>query len=62
MLVDFGAEFTPPIDDAHRVCQVSIWPWKVYVDGVFNAHGDGIGTPLESLKGIKFEHSFKLGF
>lgn len=62
VLVDFGAKFTPLIDDAHRVCQVSIWPWKVYVDGASNAHEVGIGIVLESPRGIKFKHSLKLDF
>lgn len=62
VLADFVAEFIPLVDDAHRVCQVSIRPWKVYVDGASNAHRAGIGILLKSSKGIKLEHSLKLGF
>ena len=50
VLADFIVEFTLPIGDVHRVCQVSIWPWKMYVDGVSNAHEAGIGIVLESLE------------
>lgn len=62
VLANFVAKYTPPVDDAHRVCQVSVRPWKVYVDGVSNAHGAGIGIILKSLEGIKLECSLKLGF
>lgn len=52
VLVDFIAEFTSPVDDVHRVYQVSIRPWKMYVDGASNARGARIGIVLESLEGI----------
>ena len=62
MLADFVAEFTPAIGDAHRVCQVLVQPWKVYVDGASNVWGSRIGIVLESPEGIRVEHSLKLGF
>ena len=62
VLVDFIAELTPPNGNEHRVCHVAVWPWKVYVDGVFNAHGARIGIVLESPEGIKLEYSLRLGF
>ena len=58
----FAAKHTPPVDDAHRVCQVSVRPWKVYVDGASNAHRAGIGIVLESLEDMKLEYLLRLGF
>ena len=60
--MDFVAKYTSPVDDAHRVCQVSVRPWKVYVDRASNAHRAGIGIVLESLEDIKLEYSLRLGF
>ena len=37
VLVDFVAEFTLAVRNAHRVCQVSIHAWSFYVDGASNA-------------------------
>ena len=36
--------------------------WKVYVDGVANQRGSGVGLVLVSLKSITIEKSLKLGF
>ena len=62
MLADFMAEFTLVVGDAHRVYQVSVQPWKVDVDGASNARGSGVGIVLESPKGMRVEHSLRLGF
>lgn len=62
VLADFVAEFTPEIGDAHRVCQESVRPWKMYVNRASNAQGFGIGIVIESPEGIKVEHSLKLCF
>ena len=62
MLADFVVKFTPTIEDAHRVCQVSVRAWKVYMDRGSNAWGFGIGMVLESSEGIRVEHSLGLGF
>ena len=37
VLVDFVAEFTPSASGTNRVCQISVWPWQVYMDGASNA-------------------------
>ena len=42
-MADFMAELMPTVRDAYKVCQVSIWAWKIYVDGAFSAQGIGIG-------------------
>ena len=62
VLADFIEELTPPNGNEHRVCHVTVWPWKVYVDGASNAHGARIGIVLESLEGIQLECSLRLGF
>lgn len=62
VLVDFIVEFTPSVNDAHRVYQVLVRPWKIYVNAAANARGAEIGIVLESPKGLKIEHSLRLGF
>ena len=37
-------------------------PWKVYVDGVANHRGSGVGMVLISLEKITIEKSLRLGF
>ena len=37
-------------------------PWKVYVDGVANHKGSGVGLVLVSPKKITIEKSLRLGF
>ena len=37
-------------------------PWRVYVDGVANHRGSGVGLVLISLKRIIFEKFLRLGF
>ena len=34
----------------------------MYVNGVFNAWGSGVGVVLESPKGIRLEKSLRFGF
>ena len=56
MLGDFVAKFTPSTSGTDRVCQISVQPWQLYIDGASNARGVGIGIILVSLKGIRLEH------
>ena len=44
------------------VCPVEVIPWKVFVDGASSALGVGVGIIVITLKGIRLEHSFRLGF
>ncbi|XP_075675052.1 uncharacterized protein LOC142644294 [Castanea sativa] len=37
-------------------------PWKVFVDGASNTAGAGAGIVVITPKGLKLEHSFRLGF
>ena len=37
-------------------------PWKVFVDGASSAMGAGAGIVIITPKGIRLEHSFRLGF
>lgn len=62
VLVDFVAEFTPSSGTSLIVCQVTIRQWKVYVDGVPNSRGLGVGVLLESPGGVRLEKSLRLGF
>lgn len=36
--------------------------WQMYVDGASNCRGTGVGIFLISLKGIRVEKLFRLGF
>jgi len=36
-VLDFVAKFTPSASGTNRVCQFSVWPWQVYMDGASNA-------------------------
>ena len=62
VLIDFVAEFTPIKQEPNGVYSVSVLPWKVYVNGAFNAWGAGIGIVVMSPEGVKLEHSLRLGF
>ena len=62
VLADFVIEFTHSASNANRVYQVFVKPWQVYVDGASNAWGAEIGQVLVSPKGIKLNHSLRLGF
>ena len=44
------------------ICHVDLHPWKVFVDDTSSATGAGAGIVIITPKGIKLEHSFKLGF
>ncbi|XP_075649957.1 uncharacterized protein LOC142620478 [Castanea sativa] len=44
------------------VCHIEVLPWKVFVDSASNALGVGAGIVVITPKGIKLEHSFRLGF
>ena len=61
VLADFIAEFIPK-NDGKVICNAEIRPWKVFVDGASNAMGDGAGIVIITPKGIRLEHSFRLGF
>ena len=61
-MVDFMVEFAPAVRDTHRVCQVSIPTWRLYVDGASNAWVFGIRIVLESPGVIRVEHLLRLGF
>ena len=61
VLADFIAEFTPK-NDGKVICSAEIRPWRVFVDGASNAMGAGAGIVIITPKGIRLEHSFKLGF
>ena len=61
VLVDFVAEFSPR-KEIEVICHVDLHPWKVFVDDASSATGAGAGIVIITSKGIKLEHSFKLGF
>lgn len=55
-------KFTPASRGACGVHQILIQPWKIYVDGALNVQCFGVEVVLESLEGIRVEHSLGLGF
>ena len=61
VLADFIAEFSPK-NDGGMVCHMENHPWRVFVDGVSSAIRAGVGIVIITLKGIRLEHSFRLGF
>ena len=61
VLADFIAEFSPR-SEGEMVCHVECCPWRVFVDGASSAMGAGAGIVIITLKGIRLEHSFRLGF
>ena len=61
VLVDFVAEFSLR-SEVEVVCHMEVHPWKVFVDGASSAMGAGAGIVIITPKGIKLEHSFRLGF
>ena len=61
VLVDFITEFSPKNDEG-MVCHVENRPWRVFVDGASSAMGAGAGIIIITPKGIRLEHSFRLGF
>lgn len=62
VLANFVVKFSSTSGDACKVCQISIWPWKFYVDGALNTWDSDIVIVLESPEGVRIEHSLKLGF
>ena len=44
------------------VCHVDVHPWKVFVDGASSAMRAGARIVIITLKGIRLDHSFRLGF
>ena len=44
------------------ICHVDLHPWKVFVDDASSATGARAEIVIITPKGIKLEHSFKLGF
>ena len=61
VLADFIAEFSPR-SEGEMVCHVECCSWRVFVDGASSAMGAGAGIVIITLKGIRLEHSFRLGF
>jgi len=61
VLADFVAKFSSR-GVKEMVCPVEVIPWKVFVDGASSALGVGVGIIVITLKGIRLEHSFRLGF
>ena len=61
VLADFVVEFSTK-GGKEIVFPVRVIPWKVFVDGASNALGVEAGIVIITLEGIKFEHSFRLGF
>lgn len=61
-LADFVTEFAPSPETLLTICQVTIRPWKLYVDGMSNAWGSRVRIFLESPEGMRLEKSLRLGF
>ncbi|XP_075669925.1 uncharacterized protein LOC142639661 [Castanea sativa] len=61
VLADFVAEFSLR-KEMEVICHVDVLPWKVFVDGASNATGAGAGIVIITPKGIRLEHSLRLGF
>ena len=74
VLADLIAEFVEPLIeivveeqnmDGKSVGTISVQGplrWKVYIDGVVNQMGSGVGLVLISLEKITIEKSLRLGF
>ena len=61
VLADFVTEFSSK-NTEEIVCHVETRPWTVFVDGASNALGVSAGIVIVTPKGIRLEHSFRLGF
>ena len=61
VLADFVAEFSPR-EGKEMIYPIEVVPWKVFMDGASNTLGAGARLIVITPKGIKLEHSFKLGF
>ena len=55
------AKFSPR-NEGEMVYHVEYFPWKVFVDGASSAMGADGGIMIITPKGIRLEHSFRLGF
>lgn len=62
MLVDFVGEFTPVEKGRSGIYNISLLPWRVFMDGASNARGARIGIVIMSSEGVNLEHSLRLGF
>ena len=74
VLVDLVAEFTKPkieklssgenVDEklVGTISQYYLLTWEVYVDGVSNQKGSGVGLVLVSLEKVVIEKSLRLDF
>ena len=61
VLADFVAEFSPR-REMEVICHVDCRLWKVFVDGASSATRAGARIVIITPKGIRLEHSFRLGF
>ena len=61
VLADFVAEFSPK-NNIGMVCHVENRAWMVFVDGASSAMGASARIVIITPKGIRLEHSFRLGF
>ena len=62
MLVDFVVKFTLTMSNMAQFSLVLLRSWQVYMDGAFNARGDGVGIVLVSPEGIRLKHPLRLSF
>ena len=62
ILADFVMEFTStePIETTQLASDLPIW--RLFMDGVANAHGSGADLILTSPDGIDVEYALKFGF
>ena len=61
VLADFIVEFSLK-GGREMICPMEVIPWKIFVDGASSALGAGARILVITPKGIKLEHSFRLGF
>ena len=61
VLADFDAEFSPR-EGKETICNIEVILWRVFMDGASSASEAGAGVMVITSEGIKFEHSFRLGF
>ena len=61
VLADFVVEFSSK-NEGGMVCHVENRPWRVFVDGASSAIRASAGIIIITSEGIRFEHSFRLGF
>ena len=61
VLANFVAKFSPK-NNTEMVCHMENRSLRVFVDGALSAMGVGTGIVIITSKGIRLEHSFRLGF